>query len=336
MPLDPRLEGLFRRQVSAAAVKDQRRKHEDETKKRAIVSASNYGEFKALVDGCHLRPLARDDFSKQAERQLNPHAARVTTLDLAPGASDPDSSNSKATDENAQIRNQAQLSRQWQARDKDPDGQCSWLLEQPQEGLQRIFSVDIDPQLLLQLLKALASHLSTLAASRCNSCCCCCQTRQAAPPAKTEAKAPNGVDASAFCCRIAYRVYLTAGFLTFLSQLNATAKGARLLLQQELQQVTSSFEQSLAALHSPVVPPTAAKAPNAAVDDSTETVASEKCACCCGRQLAETKEDTTANAATGEAAGSSNQGSTTVAECCQTQQAVKALLQTLGAPELRR
>lgn len=127
MPLDPRLEGLFRRQVSAAAVKDQRRKHEDETKKRAIVSASNYGEFKALVDGCHLRPLARDDFSKQAERQLNPHAARVTTLDLAPGASDPDSSNSKATDENAQIRNQAQLSRQWQARDKDPDGQCRCL-----------------------------------------------------------------------------------------------------------------------------------------------------------------------------------------------------------------
>lgn len=212
----------------------------------------------------------------------------------------------------------------------------SWLLEQPQEGLQRIFSVDIDPQLLLQLLKALASHLSTLAASRCNSCCCCCQTRQAAPPAKTEAKAPNGMDASAFCCRIAYRVYLTAGFLTFLSRLNATAKGARLLLQQELQQVTSSFEQSLAALHSPVVPPTAAKAPNAAVDDSTETVASEKCACCCGRQLAEAKEDTTANAATGEAAGSSNQGSITVAECCQTQQAVKALLQTLGAPELRR
>ena len=127
MPLESRLVDLYRQQVGAAVAADQRRKLEDSTKKRAIVSASNYGEFKALVDACHLKPLAREEMNRQQPRILNPHAAAAAGFDLPAATPAGHSSNSSSSSSNAtnmQVRSQSQLRRQWEARGADPDGQC--------------------------------------------------------------------------------------------------------------------------------------------------------------------------------------------------------------------
>ena len=125
MPLEPRLEGIYRRQVGAAAAADQRRQLEDTTKKRAIVSAANYGEFKALVDACHLRPLGREEMHRQTQRFLNPYAAPVFQL---PSATPGNNSISSSSATSPQLNSQIQLRRQWEARSDDPDGQCRYTV----------------------------------------------------------------------------------------------------------------------------------------------------------------------------------------------------------------
>ncbi|XP_026192540.1 coiled-coil domain-containing protein 103 [Cyclospora cayetanensis] len=317
MPLEPRLEGLYRRQVGAAVAADERRQLEDTTKKRAIVSAANYEEFRALVGTCHLKPMAREEMQNQPQRQFNRHAGAACGFDLSSGTVGVNSSNNNAPI-NLQLRNQAQLRREWEARDADPEDQCRWLLQQPQESLQQIFSMDIEPQLLLHLLRALASHISSLAALRCSSCCCCCQTRSASLVATAKA-VPT--DESAFCCRIAYRVFLTAGFLSFLAQLRATAKAARLLLKNELEQVALLFRDAFAALHSPVGPDqieTHCESPG-------ETRAAHDCCCNLQKRLADTSVP---GAAKGDCPGAE------VKACCRSKHAMVMLLHALGAPKL--
>ncbi|KAL8439604.1 hypothetical protein Efla_003817 [Eimeria flavescens] len=308
MPLESRLVEVYRQQVGAAAAADRERQLIDATKKRAIVSAGSYGEFKALVDGCHLRPLSREEMQSQPQRRLNLLAADAAGLRLSP--SHPGSSsrgNSSSSGPEAQIRSQAQLRRQWESRMSNAEEQCDWLVKQPQDGLQRVLSVEIDAQLLLQVLQALAQHLATLAASRCCSCCCCCQTRCGAAAAAAAAAADSEPAAEdAFCCRVAYRVSLSAGFLCFLARLPGTAKGARLLLQHERQQLAARFQATLAALHAPVeAPPSQSPTPTAAA------------ACCCKPAEADTLAAAAATAA--EAAWK--------ADCCQTTRAVRLLLQ---------
>ena len=193
----------------------------------------------------------------------------------------------------------------------------SWLLQQPQDGLQRIFVVGIEPQLLLQLLNALAKHLSKLAPSRCNSCCCCCQTRSGAGAAAAEAAAA-AADEGAFCCRIAYRVSLTAGFLSFLASLQGTARGARLLLQKELQQVSYSFGEALAALHAPIGGTQQPGGPPAAAPD-----AASRPVCCCKSGKTNTPPPPPPPPPPAAAAEG----------CCHTKRATQELLRVLGAPD---
>ncbi|KAL8446241.1 hypothetical protein Emed_005196 [Eimeria media] len=347
MPLESRLIEVYRQQVGAAVAADQKRQLVDDTKKRAIVSAGSYGAFKALVDGCHLRPLSKEDLSKQPQRRLNLLAA----VDAFACPSSSSISSSSSTNDNSgttPIGTQAQLRRQWEARGPNCDEQCEWLMQQPRENLQRLLSVDIEPQLLLQVVQALALHISGLAASRCSSCCCCCQTRTGAAAAPAGAPAPSAPAAAApphaeasatadaaapaaaaaspaddtassveegFCCRIAYRVSLTAGFIRFLASLQGTARGARLLLENERKQLSHSFGEALAALHAPLGAQPAHSACAAPAEANPQTV------CCC-------KAATTATAPTAAAAADPEVGD----GCCQTSQAVRMLLQAIGAP----
>ncbi|OEH79196.1 hypothetical protein cyc_01505 [Cyclospora cayetanensis] len=240
MPLEPRLEGLYRRQVGAAVAADERRQLEDTTKKRAIVSAANYEEFRALVGTCHLKPMAREEMQNQPQRQFNRHAGAACGFDLSSGTVGVNSSNNNAPI-NLQLRNQAQLRREWEARDADPEDQC--------------------------------------------------------------------------------RVFLTAGFLSFLAQLRATAKAARLLLKNELEQVALLFRDAFAALHSPVGPDqieTHCESPG-------ETRAAHDCCCNLQKRLADTSVP---GAAKGDCPGAE------VKACCRSKHAMVMLLHALGAPKL--
>ncbi|KAL8274307.1 hypothetical protein Esti_001761 [Eimeria stiedai] len=338
MPLESRLIEVYRQQVGAAAAADQKRQLEDATKKRAILSAGSYGAFKALVDGCHLRPLSKEDLHRQPQRKLNPLAAADATA--CPSCSSSSSSSSGGGRGEAPIGTQAQLRRHWEARGPNCEEQCRWLMQQQQEHLQRLLSVDIEPQLLLQVLQALALHISGLAASRCSSCCCCCQTRTAtaaaaasaaaaaapapaaaAPTANAAAPAAAAASDTApsveagFCCRVAYRVSLTAGFIRFLASLQGTARGARLLLETERKQLSLSFGEALAALHAPLGAQPFHSAPAAPAAADSQAV------CCC-KSARETTAPTTA-ATVGPEGGEG---------CCQTSQAVRMLLQAVGAP----
>ncbi|KAL8437975.1 hypothetical protein ACSSS7_000545 [Eimeria intestinalis] len=334
MPLESRLIEVYRQQVRAAAAADQKRQLEDDTKKRAIVSAGSYGAFKALVDGCHLRPLSKEDLHRQPQRRLNPLAA----VDVSACPSTSSSSSNGGTGE-ALIGTQAQLRRQWEARGPNCEEQCRWLMQQPQERLQRLLSVDAEPQLLLQVLQALALHISGLATSRCSSCCCCqTRTNAAAPAAASAAAAAAPAPAAAasttiaaaaaadaaddtaspaekdFCCCVAYRMSLTAGFIRFLSKLQGTVKGARLLLDSERTQLSRSFGKALAALHAPL-----GAHPSHSGRAAFDAANPQAFWCDIGAGKATAPTTAAAASAGGE-------------DCCQTTQAVRMVLQAIGAP----
>lgn len=58
-------------ELSEAMAKDGERKAVDDMKKRAILTAASYDEFKNLVACANLKPLSRDDFAKRASVSVN-------------------------------------------------------------------------------------------------------------------------------------------------------------------------------------------------------------------------------------------------------------------------
>jgi hypothetical protein len=65
-------------ELLSSIAKDTERKAVDTMKKRAILSASSYDEFKNLVACANLQPLSRDDFAKRAAVSVNHGLARAS------------------------------------------------------------------------------------------------------------------------------------------------------------------------------------------------------------------------------------------------------------------
>lgn len=76
------------RELSAAFEADHKRKAEDSMKKRAILSARSYDEFRHLVAAATLKPMEKDDFQKKVELAPNRGLAGLTGASVRSKTSD--------------------------------------------------------------------------------------------------------------------------------------------------------------------------------------------------------------------------------------------------------
>lgn len=163
--------------LSEAFVIDAKRKAEDEMKKRAIVTARTYDEFRHLVAAAQQKPLDPRDIARKAEvsanRALGGGATRreaAVGFDLSlPGlcgmashqggqgggtAAGP--SLGTGGPAGALPSTAAEFDRAWRRLPKDDSTRVSFLCTLGPERLTDLFRVDIDGELLGALLKTMA------------------------------------------------------------------------------------------------------------------------------------------------------------------------------------
>jgi len=136
---------------------DHSRKQIDDAKKRAVYQTGTYDQFKQLVAGCHLKPLAKGEFS---EGQMAPPTKHFVnkTCDL------PDSSkNMKKLEPVANlnemkksdgIKNIAEFSKMFR-RAQGAKGQWELLLSISVDRFETLFRPEVDGEMMSELLLAL-------------------------------------------------------------------------------------------------------------------------------------------------------------------------------------
>ena len=168
------------RSLSEAFVTDAKRKAEDEMKKRAIVSARSYDEFRHLVAAAQQRPIDPGDINRKHEvshnRAVGSAALRIPgTLgfDLGldsgvqgSGVSGPamDASGNAlpalCTTSSTSIlpRSPGEFDRAWRRLPKDDASRARYLSGLGPDRLRVIFAPDIDGDVVGTLLRVLATH----------------------------------------------------------------------------------------------------------------------------------------------------------------------------------
>lgn len=162
------MDGL-EKSLTDAFIHDAKRKAEDDMKKRAIVSARSYDEFRHLVAAAQQKPIEKDDMARKAEVAANKGFGAIAAgrapsslgFDLRPAAGPstvpataPSLGYASASDLPASFPH---FERAWRRLPKEAGPRAKYLAQIGLDRLRLIFAHDLDGELLGALIGALVS-----------------------------------------------------------------------------------------------------------------------------------------------------------------------------------
>jgi hypothetical protein len=176
------------KELSAAFQADHKRKAEDEMKKRAILSARSYDEFRHLVAAATLKPMERDDFAKKLELAPNRALSSLTgsathrasdaigfavptsladpsAVTAAAAASAVSASKGSSASGPSLPTTTAEFERTWRRLPKDAATRGRFLCQCGDALLLSLLGSDMDGDRLLDFARALAAALAADAPS---------------------------------------------------------------------------------------------------------------------------------------------------------------------------
>lgn len=146
-------------ELSSAIAKDNERKAIDTMKKRAILSASSYDDFKNLVACASLTPLSRDDFAKRLAIPVNHSISSSAAQSSIRGGTTLRSNSSLP-------RTAGEFDREWRRVGKAAGGRVRLLFECYAAGaLPGVFRAELDAVLLGDAISASLNVLEGTATS---------------------------------------------------------------------------------------------------------------------------------------------------------------------------
>eukprot|EP00929_Paragymnodinium_shiwhaense_P070206 TRINITY_DN35541_c0_g1_i1.p1 TRINITY_DN35541_c0_g1~~TRINITY_DN35541_c0_g1_i1.p1 ORF type:complete len:329 (+),score=74.70 TRINITY_DN35541_c0_g1_i1:63-989(+) len=158
---DPKNFGFVKDEVQDAMQFDWKRDKVDDAKKRAITTAGTYGEFKDRVAGCTLKPIHRAEFNAPPKYAFNRQVANVGVgggplRTYASGyekqASAPRSlAGGSSGSQGPRLPKTPQEFDRELRRCKNPEESVDLLERIGGEGIGRLFSREIDPEVLRKL-----------------------------------------------------------------------------------------------------------------------------------------------------------------------------------------
>lgn len=149
-------------EVSQAMHEDWKYDKIDDAKKRAIYDAKNYDEFKDRVAGCTLKPIHRNEFNAPPKYAFNRSANAPAGADRAVGSS-ADAQVSIPKRGSVIIKTSREFDRELRRCSSEQD-KVTLLQRLSEDDLVRLFSRELDAEVLRQLILALDETLGTEAA----------------------------------------------------------------------------------------------------------------------------------------------------------------------------
>eukprot|EP00397_Hematodinium_sp_SG-2012_P037653 GEMP01040834.1.p1 GENE.GEMP01040834.1~~GEMP01040834.1.p1 ORF type:complete len:200 (+),score=27.55 GEMP01040834.1:200-799(+) len=134
-------------EVQSASNEDWKYAKVDDAKKRAIYTSRNYDEFRALVQGCTLKPIHRHEFNAPPAFQYNQGIKGKCAAD-SNVASLGDAS---LTSDFKPPRNGSEFYREF----RRAEDQVAWLKKMPLDKLAVVFKTEIDVEVFTKLISIL-------------------------------------------------------------------------------------------------------------------------------------------------------------------------------------
>lgn len=166
------------KELTTAFVKDATRKAEDSMKKRAILTARSYDEFRHLVAAATQKPIDKQDITKKAEVSANKsylgttstHIQRrndsigfgITLPSASSSLSSSPSSTSKLSQVPTSISTRSDIEKAWRRLPKHTMDRYKYLLSLGPTTLENVFKYEIDGTMLGDFLQILSNGLHEL------------------------------------------------------------------------------------------------------------------------------------------------------------------------------